>query len=443
LRFFRLFSIYSAKLGGIAKLSGSSSGEGSVTGLAGRLRALSARQKLLAAAGLLLVIGAAVVAWSERHGKVQANTEVSSQSRRAGTLYRPTEAEWANLTVEPVELRSFRSDQVTEGKISIDEDRSTPIFSPYSGRVLKLLAKPGEAIQRGQPLFIVEATDTVQALSDFMSAVTGLNKARSALTLAQITEKRQHDLYDGKAAPLREWQQAQADLVAAQNDVRSAEITLEASRNRLRILGRTDQEISTFQEQGRVNPETPVFAPISGTIVQRRVGPGQYVSAGSSDPVFVIGDLSTVWLTAYVRETEASKVSVGEDVSFVVLAYPDRVFSTKLNYVAAALDPASRRLMVRATVDNPGELLKPEMFATVTIYTDQASRSVAVPRDALIYEGSNVRVWVALDDKSIELRRIKTGLTNGRMIQVVSGLSPGDRVITKGSLFIDRVAAGS
>ena len=87
----------------------------------------------------------------------------------------------------------------------------------------------------------------------------------------------------------------------------------------MRILGRTDQEISTFQEQGRVNPETPVSAPISGTIVQRRVGPGQYVSAGSSDPVFVIGDLSTVWLTAYVRETEASKVSVGEDVSFVVL----------------------------------------------------------------------------------------------------------------------------
>ena len=414
-----------------------------MTGLAQRLRALSARQKVLAAVGLLLLIGGVGVAWSERHGRVQNDREVSSQSRRGGTLYHPTEAEWTNLTVEPVELRSFRSEQVTEGKISIDEDRATPIFSPYSGRVLKLLAKPGESVERGQPLFIVEATDTVQALNDFMSAVTGLNKAKAALTLAQITEKRQHDLYDGKAAPLREWQQAQTDLVAAQNDVRSAETTLEAARNRLRILGRTDQEISTFQEQGRVNPETPVLAPISGTIVQRKVGPGQYVNSGSSDPVFVIGDLSSVWLTAYVRETEASKVSVGEDVSFTVLAYPDRVFSTKLNYVAASLDPASRRLMVRATVDNPGELLKPEMFATVTIYTDKASRSVAVPRDALIYEGSNVRVWVALDDHSIELRHIKTGLTSGRMIQVVSGLSSGDRVITKGSLFIDRVAAGS
>ncbi|MBV9557654.1 MAG: efflux RND transporter periplasmic adaptor subunit, partial [Pseudolabrys sp.] len=346
---------------------------------------------------------------------------MSSQAKRTSRLYRPTDSEWAGLTVEPVEQRSFRSENITEGKISVDEDRATPIFSPFAGRVTKLLAKPGEQVTRGQPIFTVEASDTVQGLNDFMSAVTSLNKANTALTLAQTVEKRNRDLYEGKVVPLRQLQEAQAALVAAQNDARSAETAVEAARNRLRILGRTDEQITAFQEQGKISPETPIYAPIAGTIVQRKVGPGQFVNAGSSDPVFIIGDLSTVWLTAFVRETDASKVSLGQDVSFTVLAYPDRPFNAKINYVSAMLDPSTRRLMVRATVENPGALLKPVMFATVTIFTDADSRTSAVPRDALIYEGSAVRVWVARDDKSIELRQVKTGLSSGRMVQITEG----------------------
>ena len=152
--------------------------------------------------------------------------------------------------VEPVQQRVFRSEHVTEGKITIDEDRSTPIFSPYAGRVTKLLVKPGDAVTLGQPLFTVEATDMVQAQNDFISAATALNKARSTLNLAQINDKRQRGLYEGKAVPLKEVQNAQATLDAAENDVRSAEIALEAARNRLRILGKTDQEITQFQEKG-------------------------------------------------------------------------------------------------------------------------------------------------------------------------------------------------
>jgi len=364
------------------------------------------------------------------------------EARQAG-IYKPSDTEWATLSVARVESMAFRSEYLTEGKIAVDEDRSTPIFSPYAGRVTRLLAKPGDVVRRGQLLFVVEATDTVQAQNDFIAAITAMNKAKSALNLARITDKRNRDLYEGKAVPLKEWQNSQAALVAAENDMRSAETALEAARNRLRILGRTEEEIGEFESTGRISPDTPVHAPIAGTIVQRKVGPGQYVSSSTSDPVFVIGDLSTVWLTAYVRETDAAKVRVGQDINFTVLAFPDRVFKAKLAYVSAALDPASRRLMVRATVDNPGELLKPEMFANVAIFTNPEVTAPAVPREALIYEGSTVRVWTVREDKSIELREIRTGLTNGRMIQVVDGLAPGERIITKGSLFIDRVASGS
>jgi membrane fusion protein, heavy metal efflux system len=367
-------------------------------------------------------------------------SEFSSQAK-AGVFY-PTAAQWATLTVEPVQRQVFRPERITEGKIAVDEDRSTPIFSPYAGRVLKLFVKPGDTVKVGDPLFTVQATDMVQAQNDFIGAATGLNKARSALNLAQIIDKRQRLLYEGKAVPLKEVQNARAALDAAENDVRSAEVALEAARDRLRILGKIDQEITEFQEKGTIDPATLITAPIGGTIVQRKVGPGQYVGSGSTDPVFIIGDLSTVWVVAYVRETEAPMVHVGQAIYFTVLAYPDRSFPANISYVAAAFDPTTRRLLVRATVNNAAGLLKPEMFAGVEILTDEGDNAVAVPREAIIYEGEAVRVWVVHDDKAIELRRINVGLTNGKVVEVVEGLAPKDRVVTKGSLFIDRVAAG-
>src|SRR6202048_1503120 len=407
-----------------------------------RLQMLS-RQQLAVGAALLALAGAALYGVWHISGTTQGNPEVSSQSRKGLQRYIPTPAEWASLTIQPVTERAFRAEHVTEGKIAVDEDRSTPVFSPYAGRVTKLLARPGESVTQGQPLFVIEAADTVQAQNDFIGAMTGLNKARSALDLAQLQHKRAKDLFEGKAVPLKDYQQAEATLIQAQNDLRSTQTALEAARNKLRILGFTDEAISTFQERGRINPETTIFAPIAGTVVQRKIGPGQFVNSGASDPVFVIGDLSTVWLTACVRETDASNVSVGQEIAFNVLALPGRPLKARINYVSAAIDPATRRLLVRATIDNKDGLLKPEMFANVTIYSASDHPAIGVPKQALIYEGNQVRVWVAHEDKSIELRQIKPGLTNGDLVEVEGNLKPGEQIVTKGSLFIDRAASGS
>jgi membrane fusion protein, heavy metal efflux system len=371
------------------------------------------------------------------------SSEVSSQSRKGMQRYTPTPTEWASLTVEPATKHVFRGETVTEGKIAVDEDRSTPVFSPYAGRVRKLMVRPGDSVTQGQPLFVIEAADTVQAQNDFIGAMTALNKARSALDLAQIQDKRAKDLFEGKAVPLKDYQQTQATLIQAQNDLRSSQTALEAARNKLRILGLTDEAISNFQEKGRIDPDTTIFSPITGTVVQRKVGPGQYVNSGASDPVFVIGDLSTVWLTAFVRESDASKISVGQEIAMNVLALPGRTLTARINYVSAAIDPATRRLLVRATLDNKDGLLKPEMFANVTIYSAADHPAVGVPRQALIYEGNQVRVWVAHEDKSIELRQIRTGLTNGDLVEVDGNLKSGEQIVTKGSLFIDRAASGS
>lgn len=415
-----------------------------LTGFFKQLQSLSGRQLAVGVAVLAALVGGGLYGFSHL-GAVPAkqNSDLSSQSRSKGSHYTPTPAEWASLTVEPVADHVFRAEHITEGKVAVDEDRSTPVFSPYAGRVTKLLARPGDNVTQGQPLFVIEAADTVQAQNDFIAAVTGLNKARSAQDLAQLQDTRAKDLFEGKAVPLKDYEQSQATLVQAQNDMRSAQTALEAARNRLRILGFTDEAIAAFQNKGSIDREITIFSPISGTVVQRKVGPGQYVQSGASDPVFVIGDLSTVWLIAFVRETDASVVSVGQEISFNVLALPGRPLTAHIDYVSAAIDPNTRRLLARATVDNKDGLLKPEMFANVTIYSGGDHPAAAVPKQALIYEGDQVRVWVAHDDKSIELRQIKTGLTNGDLVEVTSNLKPGEQIVTKGSLFIDRAASGS
>src|SRR5664279_4549475 len=230
-------------------------------------------QRLAVGAALLALAGAAWFGLVHNGGATHGSSEMSSQSRKGLQRYTPTPAEWASLTIEPVTERTFRAETVTEGKIAVDEDRSTPVFSPYAGRVTKLMVRPGDSVMQGQPLFVIEAADTVQAQNDFITAMTASNKARSALDLAQIQNTRAKDLFEGKAVPLKDYQQSQATLIQAQNDLRSSQTALEAARNKLRILGFTDEAISTFQEKRSLNPDTTVFSPIAGTVVQRKVGP--------------------------------------------------------------------------------------------------------------------------------------------------------------------------
>jgi len=400
------------------------------------------RRLVIALTAVLLTVG--LVAGGSRMFAQRAKPAEPSHTAKANnSRFLPTETEWASLTVEPAKEEVFRTELITEGKIAVNEDSSTPIFSPYAGRVIKLLVKPSDMVERGQELFIIEATDTVQALNDFATALSALNTARSKLNLAQIVEKRQNDLYAGKAVPLKDWQQAQSDLNTAQNDMRAAETAVEAAHNRLRILGRSEEQIKAFQDTRQISADTSIYSPIAGTVVQRKVGPGQFVNSGASDPVYVIGDLSTVWLTAFVRESEAADVRLGQELNFKVLALPGRSFKARIDYVAAAIDPSTRRLLVRATIDNKEGLFKPEMFASVTIYAGADHKSVGVPKQALIYEGERVRLWVASDDKSLELREIQTGLTNGDQVEVRANLRAGEKVVTRGSLFIDRAASGT
>lgn len=361
--------------------------------------------------------------------------------------FRPTREQWAGIKVATVQAMTFRPERLTEGNIAIDDDLTTPVFSPYSGRVIKLIAKLGDHVERGAPLMAVEATEFVQAQNDLVTAAATLKTARSQLNLATLAEQRQHALYAAKGAALKDWQQSQADLTSAQNALRAQEISLAAVRNRLRILGKSDQEIALIENGAaqRMEPVAYVVAPIGGTVTQRQVGLGQNilsVQSGASTPVYTIGDLSTVWLVANAREADAPLIHVGEPLEVRVLAFPERVFKARISWVAPSIDANTHRLPVRADVENPDGALKPLMFARFSIITGPAGKAPAVPEDAIVYEGDIVRVWVARDNGSIVSRTIRIGEASDGMIEVLDGLAAGEKIVTSGTLFIDRAAAG-
>ena len=375
---------------------------------------------------------------------------VAARSAAAPGMFRPTEAQWEGLKVAPVRLMRFTAKRMTEGKIANDDDATTPVFSPYSGRVTKIFVKAGDHVKEGAPLLALQASELVQGQNDLVSAASALTTARAQLDLARTSERRQHGLYVAKGGALKDWQQSQVDLATAEGNFRSAEIALTATRNRLRILGESDAEIGTIEnarDRLRMSPEAIVCAPVAGTVTQRQVGLGQYIQSGAanapSPSIFSIGDMSKVWLIANVREADAPSMRLGEAAQVRVLAFPGRVFKAVLTYVAPAIDPNIHRLLVRAEVENPDEALKPEMFANFSIITGTAVEAPAVPAEAVVYEGRSARVWIAGKDKSLGLRDIHPGRTQDGMVEVLSGLKAGEAVVTRGSVFIDRAAQGS
>jgi len=371
-------------------------------------------------------------------GCLMASGEAAAQSAlKTSDSVRVTAEQMRQLSVTRVQSYPFRVQKFAIGQIAYNEDTSTAVLAPFSGRVVRLIAKIGDRVKRGEPLFHLDSPEVVQPQNDFIAAVTALNKARSQLDLAKIVEKRLKDLYEGKAAPLKEWQQAQAQLVAAQNDLRSAEITLEAVRARLRIVGFTDEEIASLQEKGTIRRATPIPAPIDGTVIARKVGLGQYVRNDTGDSLYIIADLSTMWLKAQVPEIDIPLVRVGQELEVKVSALPERLFKARIVVISAGADAATRRVVVRSEVPNPEGALKSEMFASFKIATGADEPTPAVPVEAVIREGDLATVWVEQEPMLFKRRKVRLGMEQEGRVQIREGLEEGERVVTRGAIFVD------
>ena len=359
---------------------------------------------------------------------------VAEEPMKGADFIRVGTGQMHQLQVVKVEAYAFRAQRSAIGQIAYNEDASTVVLTPFSGRVIRLIAKVGDQVKSGDPLLEIDSPEQVSPQNDFIAAQAARNKANSQLGLARIVEKRARDLYDGKAAPFKDLQSAEAQLASAENDMRSADTSFEAARIRLRILGRTDDEISKLEHNGGI---TRIVAPIGGTVIARKVGPGQYVRADSGEALYTIADLSTMWLKAQIFEQDIAVVRIGQEIEARIAAAPNRVFKARISAISSASDLSTRRVVVRSEIGNPDGVLKSEMFATFKIGTDEASSTPAVPTDAVIREGDVATVWVETEPMLFKRRVVDIGMQQNGLTQIRRGLNSGELVVARGAIFVD------
>ena len=359
--------------------------------------------------------------------------------------FRSTPEQLAELRIETVRTGNNPGEVSATGTISLDEERSTPVILPYSGQVRDVLVQAGQRVSRGQPLLKVASSDFADARNALLSAAAQQATAAAQLKIAQDNEKRQAAIFQTAGGALKDYRQSESDLVAAQSTIRSASAASAAARDKLALLGKATPRIGPPQSSAQVGgvPSQTIYrAPIAGTIATRDVAPGQYITAGGDKPVMTISDLTRVWLVAQVDQSDAAKVHLGDTVQVTTPAYPGRSFRAVIDNIGAGLDPTTHRLPVRATIANPDEPLKPQMFASFTIQRATGRSTVLVPALAVIHEGDSARVWVAGRDGLLFARTVTVADSANGMDIIMSGLQPGERVVTSGAIFVNEEGLG-
>ncbi len=368
---------------------------------------------------------------------VMASYAVAEGTMKGPDFLRVVPDQLHQLQIVKVKGYPFRAQTSAIGQIGYNEDASTVVLTPFSGRVTRLIAKPGDQVKKGDPLLEIDSPEQFAQQNDFIAAQAAKRKAGSQHNMAQIGERRVRDLHEGKAAPSKDLQQAEAQLAAAENDLRSADTAFEAARARLRILGRTDEEIQKLEQTGMLSRVTTITAPIAGTVVSRKVGPGQHVKADSGDVLYTIADLSTMWLKAQIFEQDIAQIRVGQEIEAKVSAVPDKTFKARIDAINSASDLATRRVVVRSEIQNTDGLLRAEMFAMFKINIDDGSVSPAVPTNAVIREGDVATVWVEAEPLLFKRRAVDIGIQQDGLTQIRSGLEVGEQVVAHGAIFVD------
>jgi len=368
--------------------------------------------------------------------RASAQRAIERPSSDAETV-RVTPDQMHQLSIFKVVPYPFRLQKQAIGQIAFNEDASTVVLTPFSGRVTRVIGKLGDDVKRGDPLFEIDSPEVVQAQTDLIAAFQGLQKGQSQLALARRVLDRLTNLFGSSAVSQREVDQAQNEYAAAEFDLRTAEGTLTSARNRLRvIIGRDQAEVERVERERVVNPLITINAEIDGTIIARKVGPGQFVRSDAGEALYAIADLSTMWLKANVPEFDSPLIRVGQEIEVRVTALPGRVFKARITSVGASSDAATRRVMVRSELPNPDRALKSEMFASFKISIGNGDRTLAVPVEAVIWVGDVAIVWVEREPLVFEHRKVKVGLEQDGRLQINDGLDAGELVVGRGAIYL-------
>lgn len=328
----------------------------------------------------------------------------------------------AKIKIEPLSEQDVDDVIVTSGKITYDDVRVSHVFSPVSGRITQIFAKPGQRVKKGEALALLESPDVGIASSD-------LHKADADRIAAEHDLERQKDLLTAHATSQRDYEQAE-----------------DAYRKAKAEVDRAKQKVRLFR--GSVDGVTQAYtirSEIEGEVISRNVTPGIEVQGqyggGTAIELFTVGELDRVWILADVYEMDSGRVKVGSNVSLKLFAFPNRTFATKIEWVSGALDPQTRSTKVRCALDNADGALKPEMYATLFISVEER-RAVAVQRSALVRLGEQMAVFVE-KGKSPDGRHVFVKIPvsvdeseGGKWVPVSHGLEKGTQIVTEGGILL-------
>lgn len=333
-----------------------------------------------------------------------------------------TAAQREHIHLYTVAPSMFSKTVETTGTVDFDNDQATSVLAPFSGPVSRLLVAPGDKVKKGDPLAVVESPDFAAATSAYSKALV---TARNARRLAD-TDK---DLVQHDGVSQREQQQAQTDATNAEAD-RDAALQALVSLN---VDPKTIKDIQAGRQVSRI--EGTIRSPITGTVVEKLITPGQLLQAGTT-PCFTVADLSRVWVMAQISGSELASVSVG-DTAEVTTGIASKSISGTVDNISALVNPDTRAVVARVVVDNRGDFLKKQMYVGVRIHSRQQSSGLLVPVSAILRDDENLPFAYATErDGSFARRHVTLGYRAGDRYQIADGLKAGDRVVADGGIFM-------
>jgi len=337
-----------------------------------------------------------------------------------------SDSQLAAVKVEPVEERAFPVEKEAVGGIDFNEDMETQVFTPYQGRIIALFAAVGDDVEKGRTLFTIDSPDLLQAESNLIAAA-------GVMELTTRNLARLRELYKTLAV-------SQHDLEQAVSDQQTAEGTLRAARDSVRIFGKSEAEIDRIVADRLADPTLVVASPINGRITARTAAPGLFVQPGNPPPPYVVADIDTMWMLANVVEIDSPSFRIGQPVKVRLSAFPEQVFDGKITTIGASVDPNTRRVLVRSEINDPRHELRSGMFGTFVISVGAPVRSPGVPLAGVVREGDGTQtVWVTADRRRFVRRTIKIGETRDGYRQVLEGLQIGELVATDGAVFLSNM----
>ena len=384
--------------------------------------------------GLVLVANAAVLATHPpRHASgidtaaASLGAQTQSEVQSAPTVELASN-QLAAFRVEPVGTYLFPVDKHAVGDIEFDEDRAVQVFPPYPGKIIAAFAEVGSRVEKGQPLYTIDSPDLIQAESNLIGAA-------ATRTTASREVARARDLYghDSGGVSEREYDQAISED-------QTAEGNLKAARSAVRVFGKSDADIDRVITTRKMDPALVVPSPLTGQVTARNAQSGLLVEPGTAPPPFAVAPVTSKWMVANVLESDSPLYHIGQPVEVSVMAFPGRTFRGTISTVYPAVDPGTRRVTIRSELADPSNELRSGMLADFVIQVRAPVRSPAVPTTTVVREGDGtMTAWVTTDRRRMTQRVVAIGLERDGRYQILSGLQPGELVVTQGGVFLSNM----